>query len=118
MVLNTIITTVRDLFGTHQLTVDEVLSQVPKDWICTIYGDNSLRARLQHVYGLPGENPSIGELHHLLSVLRSRGQIEYEQRLLRTPPADDLLHFAQCRLVSEDKPDDTTERDTLHNECF
>lgn len=86
-----------ELFGTHQLTAEEVLTCVPTDWICTIHGKESLRQKLQTTYGLERHEPGDGELYSLLKVLEARGLIELETRMWQNPHDHNHYPHQQCR---------------------
>lgn len=83
--------TILELLGTPQLTIDEVWVFVPDQWIPAFKGDNSLLAVLQREFDLPLEAPDTQSLEHLLSQLSAEGHIE-----LRTQEIDGI-NYTHCR---------------------
>ncbi len=100
------------------LTKDELYTHIPSEWICVFYGPQSLLARVQTAHGIADNDGTRVHLRALLRELSNEGRILCECRTWPDREKDTNFHHTQCRLVSEAKPDDTSDRDTLHNECF
>ncbi len=68
--------TILELLGTPQLTIDEVWIFVPDQWIPVFKGNNSLLTVLQREFDLPIGTPDTQSLDRLLSQLSAEGHIE------------------------------------------
>jgi ferredoxin-thioredoxin reductase catalytic subunit len=99
-------------------TKEELYAYIPSEWICLFYGKQSLLQRVQATYGIADNDGTRAHLRALVHELKRDGRILCECRTWPDKEEDTNFHHTQCRLSPEDKPDDTTERDTLHNECF
>ncbi len=98
-----IITNFFNFFNSQQLTAEEVLTCVPTDWICTIYGQNSLSKRLELKHQLY-ERLADSELYYHLKSLDAQGLIELEPRQWQNPIDKNFYVHQQCRKIQTIKP--------------